>query len=219
MTIVEQRVALAEKQGRLPKRTKDALGLIVHTTGAGPFTRYEKDPERFPSPFDAALHVYENVMPYCGHFLICGETGRIAQLVPLNKVAWHVGSKGAWKYRNPAWSKNKGFGWWHTRFPDVKGPRGLLDGALWRRGSANALTYGVEIAPSLVGARAPWTDACWTTLHRLICHLDVKPDRYHVFTHSDAHPLRRSNKSGTPWDPGPSQWMIGRAKISLWLTH
>ncbi len=215
--IVEQRFALAEKQGRLRRRKGDAQGLIIHTTGNGPTRRHLANPEKFPSPYDAALHIYENISPYCGHFLICGETGKIAQLVPLNHSAWHVGSAGAWKYRFPTWAANRGFGWWFVRFPGLTSPRDLLDGTLWRRGSANELTYGVEIAPPLAGPRAPWSHACWDTLDRLISFLEIPRDRYHVFTHSDAHPLKRVTGKDSPWDPAPKQWMISDASIRLRL--
>ena len=217
MVAVEQRFALAEKQGRLRRRKKVALGLVIHTTGYGPTRRHLANPEKFPSPFEAALHIYENISPYCGHFLICGETGRIAQMMPLTHVAWHVGSSGAWQYRLSGWSRNKGFGWWHTRFPDCDSPRDLLGGALWRRGSANELTYGVEISPPLADARAPWTDACWDSIDRLVAFLEVPRDRHYVFTHSDAHPLKRTTKKGSPWDPAPKQWMITDSGIRLRL--
>jgi hypothetical protein len=149
MTIVEQHQALAVSQGRLRERKGDYKGVVVHTTGAGPYKRHTADPERFPMPYDAALHIYRHISPYCGHFLVCGESGQICQLVPLDMVAWHVGSKGAWRYKLPAWDKGKGLGWWHTRHPGKKSPRGLLGGSLWRKGSCNALTVGVEVAPPL----------------------------------------------------------------------
>lgn len=213
--MVEQHVGLSMAQGRLKRRRGEYKGLVVHTTGSGPYRRHQEAPERFPLPYDAALHIYKHISPYCAHFLVCGESGQISQLVPLDYVAWHVGSKGSWRYKLSAWDKNKGLGWWHTRHPHAKSPRGLLGGALWRSGSCNALTVGVEVSPPLAGARAPWSDACWDTLNRLIVTLDVPRDSGHVFTHSDAHPLARTKKSGAPWDPSPAQWMIGNARIRL----
>lgn len=93
---IEQADALAYRKGKLREFKHPVAGVAIHTTGAGPFTRWKKShPKPFESPFDAALHIYTKVSPYCGHILICGETGRIAQLVPLDHVAHHIsGSRG-----------------------------------------------------------------------------------------------------------------------------
>lgn len=212
---------LAYRQKRLPPRKKPVRGVIVHTTGAGPWVRWFKNRTRFRSPYDAARHIYHSISPYCGHYLVCGETGNITQLVPTNVVAWHVGSKRSWRYRLPGWAKNKGFGWWFTRFAR-KGPRGLMDGSLWGEGSANAISVGIEVAPPKAGPRAEWSDECWQSISLLVDRLtsvyQFPRDRFHVVTHSDAHPLARSRKDGSPWDPSPRQWRIGLAIEKLGLT-
>lgn len=218
---IEQERSLASKQHKLKLRKRDPLGVILHTTGAGPWKRWEGEPERFPSPFEAALHVYGNVLVYSPHFVVCGETGKAAQLDSVDMRCLHVGSKGSWRYRLSGWDSGRSLEWWHRRFPDIRSPRELLGGRLWRGGSANELTLGIEVSPPLDGPRAPWTDACWATLRLLTAWAsktyDFPLSRYHVFTHSDAHPLARTTKSGRPWDPGPSQWRIADAVSRLRL--
>jgi hypothetical protein len=217
--IIEKGVARSVREGKLRPRTIEPRGIVVHTTGAGPWTRWNKAPGKFKDPYEAAIYVYERISKYSGHYVICGDTGRITKLVDPMTVAWHVGSKGSWRYKLSSWAHKKGYGWWTTRFKGCKSPRDLLDGALWRFGSANALCIGIEVAPPREGPRAPWSDATWKSLRLLCSHLGkrygIPVDRYHVFTHSDAHPLARTRKSGAPWDPAPSQWTIGRASIEL----
>ena len=152
--------SLALRQGRLRERNKPIQGIVIHTTGAGPWSRWFKRRKVYSSPFHAALHIYKFISPYSGHFLVCGETGRVAQLVPPTRIAWHVGSKGSWKYRLTGWARNKGFGWFPARFGFMS-PRELLGGALWRKGSANAITIGIEVSPPKSGPRDAWSDACW----------------------------------------------------------
>lgn len=218
-TIIENGTARAVREGKLRPRTIEPRGIVVHTTGAGPWTRWQKRPDRFESPYEAAKYVYERISKYSGHYLIDGDSGRICELVDPMTVAWHVGSKGSWRYKLPGWDKGKGFGWWTTRFRGCSSPRDLLDGALWRVGSANALCIGIEVSPPREAPRAPWSPKAWQSLRLLSEYLGqrygIPLDRYHVFTHSDAHPLARTRKDGAPWDPAPVQWTIGLAAQEL----
>jgi len=217
--VIEQGKALAVRQGLLRARKHDPRGIVIHTTGAGPWVRWNKNPNKFGSPYDAAVYIYERISKYSGHYVVCGDTGFVTKLVDTEVVAWHVGSKGSWVYKLPGWAKGKGFGWYDARFGPGASPRDLLDGALWRQGSANELTIGIEVAPSKDGARAPWSPSAWRALRSLTSHLGKKHgiplDRYHIITHSDAHPRARTRKSGAPWDPSPAQWMIGNASNEL----
>jgi hypothetical protein len=221
MSVVEQRVALGMRNGKIRRRPSDPVGIIVHTTGAGPWDRHHKNPGRFKLPFDAALHIYEQVSPYCGHLVVCGETGAVAQLVPFDYQAQHVGKDGSLKYRKTNWGEGKGFGWWFVRHHGCESPRDLLGGALWRAGSANALTVGIEVSPPLAGAREPWSPSCWESLERLVTIITAKYQiprtTQHVITHSDAHPLARTTETGAPWDVGPHQWQIHEAEDRLKL--
>jgi len=216
---IEPGQALAVRQGLLRRRRTDPRGIVVHTTGAGPWVRWHKNQDKFNSPYEAAVYVYERISKYSGHYVIDGDSGLITTLVDPMTVAWHTGSRGAWRYKLPGWAKAKGFGWFEARFGPGASPRDLLDGALWRQGSANELTVGIEVAPTKEGARAPWSPSAWKALAGLTRHLGkeygIPLDRYHVITHSDAHPLARTRKSGAPWDPSPSQWMIGGASLAL----
>lgn len=216
---IERGMALAVRQGRLQRRTGGIRGIVLHTTGAGPWLRWKRDPELHASPYDAARYIYERISPYSGHYLVDGDTGGVTRLVDVEYRAWHVGSARAWRYKLPGWSVGKGFGWWNTRFPGCSTPRDLLGGALWREGSANDLCIGIEVSPPKMGPRDPWSPACWRSLRNLIRHLGnehaIPLDRYHVITHSDAHPLARSTKRGSPWDPAPKQWLIGAAIRAL----
>lgn len=218
---VERGSSKAERLGKLRKRKHGVRGIIVHTTGSGPWVRWNEDRERYGSPFDAAREVYEERSILGPHFLICGETGRILQLCELEDVAQHVGSKGSWRYRFPKWEQKRNFDWWYKRFLSCGSPRDLFSGDLWRRGSANELSIGIELAPPLKGPRAPWSLSAWYALNDLcavLCSdLGTPRDRYHIITHSDAHPLKRSTSRGRPWDPGRSQWTITEASHYLGL--
>jgi len=188
-------------------RVHDICGVVIHTTGAGPFVRWKKQ-QRFDSPYDAALYMYARSGRFAAHYLVDGETGSISQGTPEGFVSWHVGSKGSWMYRAPGWDRK--CQWWRSRWPDIESPRYLLDGALWRTGSANELTVGIEVAPPKSGPRNAWTGECWESLGwlvRKICgDYGIPVESQNVITHSDAHPRSRTTKSDNPWDPGPIQW-------------
>lgn len=217
---IERGSARAERLGKLRKR-KRPRGVILHTTGSGPWTRWNENPDRYGSPFEAAREIYEERTDLGPHFLVCAQTGRAVQLCELDRAAQHVGSKGAWKYRLKGWRGDRDFSWWAIRFPGCNSPRDLLGGHLWRKGSANELGIGIELAPPLKGPRAPWTLDAWHTLYGLVRSVclahDIPIDRYHVITHSDAHPLKRSTARGRPWDPGRAQWNIAEASHYLGL--
>lgn len=209
---MDQGQSFASRRGHLSKRGQPR-GIIIHTSGSGVWTR------RCPLPFDRARVLYEGSMKYSPHYLVCGETGRTVQINDLSLRALHVGSKGSWKYRVSWWQGRKRLHWWNRRFPQLTSPRGLFGGALWQSGSANELGVGIEVSPPLSGPRDKWTDACWEALKDLVGYLTVllgiPKDRYHVITHSDAHPLSRITKSGAPWDPSPRQWRTNDAAERL----
>jgi N-acetyl-anhydromuramyl-L-alanine amidase AmpD len=220
--LVEHGRSLAAKQGKLKRRKYAYEGVVVHTTGAGPWVRWRKQQAAFASPFEAALHVYSKVSIYSPHFVVCGTSGEVTQLDPVDQHCFHVGSRATRAYRKNVWTSGKDLEWWFNRFPYISSPAGLLDGNLWTKASANALTVGIEVAPPSSGPRDAWSEECWDSLYGLtawLCHRnDIPRDRYHVFTHSDAHPLERTTESGAPWDPSPSQWTIGLASEKLKLT-
>lgn len=193
---------------RLYKRRRDAAGVVVHTTGAGPWRRWHASQTQWSSPHDAAVFVYRSITKTSPHFVICGETGKVTQMVPLDYAAWHTGSNGSWRYKKRRFQNLPE--WWRQRWPELKGPGGLLDGRLWREASANKLTIGVEVSPPFDHPRGAWTGKAWGSLTWLVQYLagdcGFAVDPFHVFTHSDAHPRNRTTDAGRPWDPGQNQW-------------
>jgi hypothetical protein len=217
--IIQKSTSRALREGRLSNRKGPPRGIVIHTTGSGPFTRFNKNPDKFESPFAAAQYIYERISKYSGHYLISGDDGSTVNLVDPMTVAWHVGKAGSWRYKYPSWSKGKCLGWWTTRFPGCTSPRDLLDGHLWREGSANDLCIGIEVSPPSSGPRDAWRPQTWDSLRCLsenLCNrFGIAKDRYHILTHSDVHPLARITKAGSPWDPSPGQWLISKASEEL----
>ena len=205
---------------QFPRSDKEAWGLrsgawgsrnhsgrfaVWHTTGNGPIRRWRKNKDRFADPFTAALWLYTKAMRAGPHFVICGETGRIRQIAPLSAVAWHVGRRGAWRYKegyNPP-------DWWRERWPELEGPQDLAQGLCWRGGSCNEWSVGIEIVPSRKKGGV-WSNACWQTVRLLSGTLEreigIPLFRGFHLGHSDAHPWARTTKGGRPWDPPPNLW-------------
>lgn len=196
---------LALRQNRLRPRNGPIRGIVIHTTGSGPDRRSAASPERFPTPYEAAMHIYTKITPYCGHFLLDGETGHVTSLVPPETVAWHVSSKGGRSYRWRYWKKPL---WWENRWPHLKSPRQFMGGYAWKP-SVNRATIGIEIVGPPGRPRGPWSDAAWARLfaltHNLSHFYGFPMNRTTVVTHSDIHPLSRTSR-GAPWDPGFAQW-------------
>lgn len=202
---------------------EEVAAIVVHTTGSGPLKRFKRDGLKrgWRSPFDAALHLYCELMAEGPHYVI-GEHGELAQVAREEQVAWHVGANGGASYARESWASK--YPWWAVRFPGLRSPRELASGRLWlpplggswgsrwlaRAGSPNARTIGVEVVPPAAGGRLAWSAATWATLAELVRGVTarhaVPRDRMHIITHSDAHPIARTTSSGVPWDPPPSQW-------------
>lgn len=189
--------SLAFKRGILPERTHSPIVTILHTTGAGPWSVWKAG--KAASPFDRAVWLYTQAMKFSPHFVLCGETGRVVQVNPLDTVAWHVGGKDVGAYAKRGWWRG-GCEWWVERFPKTLSPLHLCDGKLWKRG-ANYASYGIEISPPLAGPRAPITDAALASLAGLLASLSMP----YTLTHSESHPRSRT-RAGAPWDLGPEQW-------------
>lgn len=235
------------KRGKYKNRSRDVVGIVIHTTGWGSWKRWKRDNPNAPEltdytgmdldqfnwaewksrrgdeshPFDTCLRIYGSLMDAGPHFVVCGETGRVAITCPPEKVAWHVGSRKSWKYKFKGWKRN--CGWWQERWPELEGPQDLLGGLLWRHGRCNDLTIGIEVSPPRRGAQAAWSEACWESLRTLVAEIasdsdHITLDEYHIITHSDAHPVSRTGRNpslrrtGRPTDPGQYQW--ARAFVS-----
>lgn len=186
-----------------PRRHGPPIAIVVHTTGAGPRRRWLANRRRFPGPFDAALFIYRQIMRAGAHYVV-GQGGEVVQTAPDDVAAWHVGSKGGRKYR-----RAPVVGWWLDKWaPEVQTPQDLAGGLLWRGWSVNQNTIGIEVVPPL-NLTGEWSDECMAALDAMIVFLcseyRIPRDRFHVVTHSDAHPHDRTRK-GKPWDPSPKAW-------------
>lgn len=201
-------------------------GVVIHTTGSGVIRRWKRQGKRFKerSPFDTAVRIYSRIMTASGHYVV-GQEGQIVQLVPEHLAAWHVGGRKARLYRR-RWMRPK-YQWWAERWPGYDSPLQLANGELWkpydkdaavswrarwlsRHGSCNANTIGIEVVPPTLDPKSAWSDACWLSVVRLtqdICYRSALPiERQRIVSHSDAHPLSRTTRSGVPWDPNPTQF-------------
>ncbi|MFT3924415.1 MAG: N-acetylmuramoyl-L-alanine amidase [Myxococcales bacterium] len=123
--------------------------------------------------------------------------------------AFHVGTKGGDAYEHEDWLEVK-YEWWAERWPGFSSPRDLAGGRLWDHQSCNANTIGIEVVPPFDDAAEAWSPACWATLRNLVLDITsrhgIPMKREYVVTHSDAHPVARTNDKGNPWDPGVRQW-------------
>lgn len=179
------------------------MAIVVHTTGYGPIRRWAAAPDRYPGPYDAALHIYRKIMRAGPHFVI-GQCGECVQTAPEDLAAWHIGSRGARAYRKAPRTP-----WWAESWPEYETPRDLAGGRLWEGWSANTMTLGIEVVPPRDNVRGPWSLACMDALDSLIWSLSddwkIPRARGHVITHADAHPHDRTRR-GRPWDPSPVAW-------------
>lgn len=194
--------------------------LIIHTTGMGV---HRKAKRWKVDPFLAALRIYSQQMDASGHYVI-GQLGQLAQCVPEEIVAWHVGSKGAAAYHRASWWRAKKVAWWRERWPQYVAPGQLARGHLWAtspttcKPSCNSNVIGFEVVPP--PDNGEWSAECWATIAEL--SRDVSERREivlsleTVLSHSDAHPRSRSAR-GKPWDPGPKQWSYEKFAIAAGL--
>ena len=202
---------LGYRNGVLDKRKLTPVAVVVHTTGGGILARFDREGAKKgdASPLETAVRVYSKIMTSSGHYVI-GQRGECVQMVPEMTVAQHVGSAKSRAYYLPRekWLSPE-LAWWAKRWPGMNSPLDLAGGNLWRNGSCNQSTIGIEVVPPLTGAREPWSVECWDTLARLALDIcarhSIQADAEHVVTHSDAHPISRTAQ-GSAWDPSINQW-------------
>lgn len=198
------------RRGKYKRRdAQEIAGVVYHSTGPGPWRRHIKDPKKHPTPLDAAIFIYEHLTDAGPHFVIDQKGAALSLCSPLY-AAWHVG-KGRWvkgtsaaQYwsKRQAWAKNPKYDWWFQRFTTLSSPTELMGGKLWRNGSANQNTIGIEIVPHS-DTRQPFTLECLRTLHRICKGLSEDYgfpfDPKHIISHCEAHPITRTGKFG-PYD-------------------
>jgi len=211
---------LGFRRGLCDERPMPPAATVFHTTGSGPISRFIREGKRKgdDSPFETAVRIYATIMQDSAHYVV-GQLGQCVQVVPEALSARHVGGSGNAVYARPrARWMTAGLRWWGERWPELESPHALAGGLLWRDGSCNRSSIGVEVVPPLAGARGPWSPECWATLARLTLDIadrhGIPVDREHVVTHSDAHPASRSAR-GAPWDPGPAAWSWERMRSAI----
>jgi hypothetical protein len=210
-----------EKLQRYERASYSAI--VVHTTGRG----VHKKAERWGvDPFIAALRVFTLQVDASGHYLI-GQHGQLAQVVPEETPAWHVGQKNHRKYMLARWQKRRtrwwqkgGMDWWRERWPQYVTPFELARGQLWApspttgKPSCNANAIGIEVVPP--PDNGAWSSLCWGTLCKLCANIserrEIPLSLETVLSHSDAHPFARTAR-GRPWDPAPQQWSYDRFAV------
>lgn len=183
---------------------KSLEGLPTYSPAPLGWSEWKKRRGSEPYPFDTALRVYcGGLHKYGPHFLVCGETGRLVQLVPLDRRAQHVGAYTAKEYRSEN-EQQKWQGYLQAQSPRHPLP---LPPRTARTPTVNERSIGIEVAPPRSGANTQWSEATLTTLQTLHkqcetllgCSLDY-------YSHSEVHPLDRMTKTGYPTDPPGSQW-------------
>ena len=205
---------LGFRTDQLKKREHDPIAIVVHTTGSGPVAKFNDLAMRarhgWKCPGDAAAWIYGNTMPESGHYVIDGDNGQLVQIVPEDHIAMHVGSGHFHAYfaAPDRWGTIDTH-WWGRRWAPKHSPVELAGGLLWKGGSCNANTIGVEVAPRVAAPRGAWSPAAWAKLTALLREISARYhiplDREHIVTHSDASPLSRS-ASDKPWDPYEATW-------------
>ena len=229
--------SLGTIRGIYSERDPDTIrGVVVHTTGGGLWRRWAKDnpgikPDTIPTyeetrlrwhewekrkghephPFDTAIRVFATMQEAGPYMLVCGDTGRICRMSPLDRVAWHVGRSGRKTYEHGVDNDH-----WLARWP-YRSPLGLLGSHQWDE--ANMITAGIEVAPCRSGHTEPWSQACIDSLNWIVnAHLTKKapsftPRANSVVSHWDLHPNVRSLASGLPWDPYDRQWLPAKKAL------
>jgi hypothetical protein len=200
--------SLGYRKGVYKPRKEAARVLIIHTTGGGIIRRYKASPGRWKNPFETALWVYGNVMTAGPHYVV-GQEGQAEVICPLTHAAHHVGvdhktpGKSPQLYQKPWWQDQKEtrYGWWF----EEPGRDFLADspitlpGEPWGRGkrlSCNMKCDGLEIVPP--DYDPTMKDFLSEEVLDAVAYIALNYD--YVYSHSEVHPLARTNHAGKAWD-------------------
>lgn len=209
MSVFPLAKVVAQRGGK--PRERPSL-IVLHTTGSGVATAEE------------AAKRYSKMVEY-PHYLI-GHAGEVLCFAPENlgaaHVAWRPWERKAYEANTwrTTWAQDYRdarvtvpdtfYGWWDRRWPKLRSPVALLESAAGTGATPNRSSVGIEI----LDKKPEFTLAQITSAARLILDISLRwaipistdgngglPSRY-VLGHEDLCPCRRSNKLGTPWDPG-----------------
>lgn len=207
--------AKAPSERKVPKRRKKIQYVIVHTTGSGVYSLAARSGK---NAFDAAVSYYRGPTAYTSHFVAGLEAGQFTQIVSLEEIAFHagVGTEGALLYNSGTWrltnytmggnkviltpeQSEKYYSVWDKTWK----PYGITNPLKLTNKDPNGTSVGFDLlAYPYGGTYSDWQYACLAkTCIYLKDHYGMPLDRRHILTHSDTHPIQRSNSSGG-WDPG-----------------
>ena len=205
--------SLGHRQGKYRKRKERAETLIIHTTGGGIIRRYKASPGRWKNPFETALWVYGNVMTAGPHYVV-GQEGQGEIICPLTYAAHHVGAShktpgmSPQLYQKPWWKAKDAvehWAWWHDGPGDAFGAYSPIElpGAPWGGGtrlSCNNRCDGLEIVPP----EGDPTMKQFLTDDVMETVVAIAKEYSYVYSHSEVHPLARTNQARKAWDvPSP----------------
>jgi len=206
---------------RLPHRTRQIRGLVLHSTGRTLAVRCaEYAHSDDPAAIDAAAVAWyrSSGFGYFGGYLV-GCSGAVYRLAPDEVRTQHAAELDsrykssawrAWAHLDGRWQQHmrdpaQVWDWWDARWPGLS-PADLL-------GMRPNDALGVDLLPLPTGRYSLEQVA---QVRRLIHHLcaehNVAPTRRNVVGHEDVDPcsrgtVRRGGRIvGIPWDPGPLDW-------------
>lgn len=218
------------RRGKYAER-RSYSGFVTHTTGRNV---HKRALQWGKTPYEAARQIYRN-MSAGPHYLLDWDGSRLCQTCPEELAAWGVGSKNSNFYNNPKWATSKWIrtrmglrdpSWWLTRFPELRSPFDLACGEIWRgnpggKPSCNLNVVHVEIIPP--PDNGPWPDGLWKRLAQVgddvLTRRGIALDPQRNLSHSEAHPISRSTRSGLPWDPTNRQWSFKRFEKEVLLAR
>lgn len=170
--------------------------IVLHETGVGIYRRAQQ--LKTTNGLELALHVYEKIMPFSGHYLI-GPTGTPVQTASLAKEAQHVGARGSRHYERLDNDVSHLPLWWRTR--SAKHPH-MVPSMLsaWKGGSVNNISAGIEIVPPPRGGEELPGVQVQSVAYMIDLLCKKLLNVCYITTHTLVHPISRTTLSGKPYD-------------------
>ena len=165
---------------------RDLRGIVIHTTGAKARDRGAED---------LLNRQATGRMGMAGWHYLIDQEGNITECTPPHLQANHCATNHVPLYRKPNWRAQKptqnvkaspDYTWWLERHLGYESPLDRHPSLVYRPGSINQHTLGVE----LLSGQEPLTEPA---IHALTFICKVAHPGLIVTTHSDCQPLRRNN--------------------------